>query len=344
MIRLALVGCGRISKKHFEAIRNNSDSFKLTAVCDIIPERAKEAGESQGVPYYADYEEMLDKEGENIDMVVICTPSGLHPVQGIMAAERGLHVLTEKPMAIRLEDAEKLIETCDRHKVKLFVVKQNRLNPTIQLLKRAIDKGRFGRIYFVEVNVFWTRPQSYYDMARWRGTWEFDGGAFLNQASHYVDLAYYLVGEVESVVAFTGTLARRIEAEDTGSAVLRFRNGAIGSINVTVLTYPKNFEGSITIIGEKGTVKVGGIAVNKIEHWEFSDYDDDDKLVDRVNYETQSVYGFGHNLYYRNVADALENGKDPLIDGREGKKSLEIILAIYRSSREGRRISLPLKI
>ncbi|SMP52641.1 UDP-N-acetyl-2-amino-2-deoxyglucuronate dehydrogenase [Anoxynatronum buryatiense] len=263
-------------------------------------------------------------------------------MQGIMAAEKGLHVVSEKPMATNLKMADAMIHACDQNGVKLFVVKQNRLNATLQLLKRAVDKGRFGRIYMASVNVFWTRPQEYYDQAKWRGTWEFDGGAFLNQASHYVDMMEWLMGPVESVMAYTATMARRIETEDTGVAALRFRNGALGNMNVTMLTHPKNYEGSITILGEKGTVKIGGIAVNKIEHWEFEEYDDDDKLIQTTDYLPPNVYGFGHTGYYQNVLDVLENGEEPNTDGREGRKSLEIILAIYKSAREGKSIPLPL--
>jgi UDP-N-acetyl-2-amino-2-deoxyglucuronate dehydrogenase len=339
-LKIAVVGCGRISGKHFEAI-NNTPELELAAVCDIKRERAREAGEKYKVNYYENYEEMLDKE--SLDLVAICTPSGLHPEHGIKAAERKINVITEKPMATNLKDADKLIKVCDENGVELFVVKQNRLNPSIVMLKKAINKNRFGRIYFTQVNVFWTRPQEYYDLAKWRGTWEFDGGAFLNQASHYVDLIQWLVGPVESVMAFGGTLARNIETEDTGIAALRFRNGAMGSINVTMLTYPKNYEGSILILGDKGTVKIGGIAVNKIEHWEFSDYDDDDKEIMMANTNPTSVYGFGHSGYYRNVVDTLLKKKDIDVDGREGRKSLEIIMAIYKSMREGKKITLPLQ-
>jgi UDP-N-acetyl-2-amino-2-deoxyglucuronate dehydrogenase len=219
---------------------------------------------------------------------------------GIDVANAKVNVLTEKPMAINIEAADRLIKACDDNHVKLFVVKQNRLNSTMQLLKRAIEKNRFGRIYMAQANVFWQRPQAYYDAEKWRGTWEFDGGAYMNQASHYVDAIYWLLGNVDSVSAFTATMARKIEAEDTGSAILQFRSGIIASINVTMLTYPKNFEGSITIIGEKGTVKVGGVAVNKIEKWEFDEYDDDDRIAMDSNYVPPNVYGFGHNPYYRN--------------------------------------------
>lgn len=339
MIKVGLIGCGRISEKHFDVYQKLNDRVKLISVCDIEEGKAKEASTKYGVSYYIDYKEMLEKS--DIDLVSICTPSGIHPKIGIEAAKRKIHVLTEKPMATRLHDADALIHECDNNNVHLFVVKQNRLNPGIQLLKNAIDKGRFGRLYFANATVFWTRPQNYYDMAKWRGTWEFDGGAFMNQASHYIDIIQWLMGPVERVSSFTGTLARHIEAEDTGASILKFRNGAMGVIQVTMLTYPKNWEGSITIIGEKGTAKIGGLAVNRIEKWEFSDYDDDDKSVLESNYEPKSVYGFGHIGYYKNVFDVLESKAEPEIDGRSGRKSLELILAFYESAKRGKSIALP---
>ena len=202
--------------------------------------------------------------------------------------------------------------------MRLFVVKQNRRNATLQLLKRAVDEGRFGRIYMVAINVFWSRPQSYYDSAAWRGTWEFDGGAFMNQASHYIDLLDWLIGPVESVQAYTATLARDIEVEDTGVMSVRWRSGTLGTVSVTMLAYPKNFEGSITILGEKGTVRVGGVAVNEIQHWEFAEPHADDETVKKASYETTSVYGFGHPLYYDNVIKVLRGEAEPETDGRGG--------------------------
>jgi UDP-N-acetyl-2-amino-2-deoxyglucuronate dehydrogenase len=213
---------------------------------------------------------------------------------------------------------------------------------TLQLLKRALDKGRFGRLYMVNLNVFWARPQEYYDSAAWRGTWEFDGGAFMNQASHYVDLLDWLIGPIESVQAYTSTLARNIEVEDTGVMSIKWRSGALGSMNVTMLTHPRNLEGSITIIGEKGTVRVGGLAVNEIQHWEFSEPDEDDVSIKQASYETTSVYGYGHPLYYENVIKVLRGEATPETDGREGLKSLEILIAAYLSARDGRRVGLPL--
>ena len=339
-LRFGLIGCGRIAKNHFDAIAQIPEA-SFVAVADVIEEKAAQAAEQYHVSkYYTSYIEMLEKE--NLDAVTICTPSGLHPQHGIDVADRKIHVITEKPMSINISDADDLIKACDKNQVHLFVVKQNRLNSTMQLLKRAIDKNRFGRIYLAQSNVFWQRPQAYYDAEKWRGTWEFDGGAFMNQASHYVDAIYWLLGNVDSVVATTSTMARRIEAEDTGCAILQFRSGIIATLNVTMLTYPKNFEGSITIIGEKGTVKVGGVAVNKIEKWDFEEYDDDDRIATDANYQPPNVYGFGHNPYYRNVVDVLLGKAKPSTDGRDGRKSVEIIQAIYQSAKLGKRINLPL--
>jgi len=278
------------------------------------------------------------------DLVAICTPSGLHPQHGIIAARHGRHVLTEKPMAISLEAADQLVHACDAAAVHLFVVKQNRLNAPVQLVKRAVDKGRFGKMYLANTTVRWARPQEYYDQASWRGTKELDGGAFMNQASHYVDLIQWLGGPVESVVAKKATLSRKIETEDTGVAVLRFKSGAIGTIEVTMLTYPKNLEGSLTILGEKGTVKIGGTAVNRIEHWEFADQSPDDELARGLDSNPPNVYGFGHEGYYRNVLAVLRGDAMPDTDGRAGRKSLELILGIYESAKTGRDVPLPLRV
>jgi len=341
-LRFALVGCGRISKSHFDALEKHKDRAELVAVCDIDPAALKAAVDRTGATGYPSLDALLAKA--ECDAVVLATPSGLHPAQAIQVAQAGRHVVTEKPMATRWEDGKKMVEVCDKAGVQLFVVKQNRLNPTVQLVRRAIARGRFGRIYTVTCNVFWTRPQEYYDSATWRGTWEFDGGAFMNQASHYVDLLEWLIGPVESVFAYTGTLARRIEVEDTGVAAIRWRSGALGSINVTMLAYPKNLEGSVTILGEKGTVRLGGVAVNQIEHWEFADADrEDDALWKDASYQTSSLYGHGHGLYYDNVIRALRGEAKPETDGREGLRSLELLVAIYESARDGKRVGLPLE-
>lgn len=340
-LRIAVLGCGRISKNHFASIQQYPDDLELVAVCDNNPETLQKHIAQYQVAGYSRLEYML--ASEEIDLISICTPSGLHPTQAVLAARKGVNVITEKPMATRWSDGVAMVKACDEAHVRLFVVKQNRRNSTLQLLKRAVDEKRFGRIYMVHLNVFWARPQDYYDSAKWRGTWELDGGAFMNQASHYVDLIDWLIGPVADVQAMTGTLARDIEVEDTGVLNVRWRSGALGSMSVTMLTYPKNLEGSITILGEKGTVRVGGVAVNEIQHWEFEDERDYDQSIKTANYETTSVYGFGHPLYYRNVIDVMRGKVEPETDGREGLKSLEVLIAAYLSARDGKTVSLPLK-
>ncbi|NMW17433.1 MAG: Gfo/Idh/MocA family oxidoreductase [Chlorobiaceae bacterium] len=340
-IRIALAGCGRISKNHFAAINQHAESLELAAICDTDHHRLQEHQNHYNVPGYHRLESMLN--AEKIDLIALCTPSGLHPAETMLAARYGVNVMTEKPMATRWHDGVNMVKACDEAGVRLFVVKQNRRNATLKLLKSAVEKERFGRIYMVNINVFWSRPQEYYDSATWRGTWEFDGGAFMNQASHYVDLIDWLIGPVESLQAYTATLARNIEVEDTGVVSFKWRSGALGSMNVTMLTYSKNFEGSITIIGEKGTVRVGGLAVNEIQHWEFKESDPDDDYLITASDETTSAYGYGHPLYYKNVIDVLQGKAEPEADGRENLHSLEILTAIYISSRDGKRVSLPLE-
>ncbi len=338
--RVALVGCGRISRNHVDAI-SLIDGLELVGVCDVDEPRAKALAEPLGIPAYSSYEKMLAEV--DCDVVAIATPSGLHPSQGVFAARAGKHVVTEKPMAISLKAADELVHACDDAGVQLFVVKQNRLNAPIQRLKQAVDKGRFGRLYLANCTVRWARPQEYYDQAPWRGTWEFDGGAFMNQASHYVDLIQWVVGPVQGVMAMTATLARKIETEDTGVAILRFRSGALGVIEVTMLTYPKNMEGSITLLGEKGSVKIGGTAVNKVERWEFADSEPDDEFVRTMDSNPPNVYGYGHEGYYRNVLAVLRGEAKADTDGRAGRKSLELILGIYESAKTGCEVPLPLK-
>jgi UDP-N-acetyl-2-amino-2-deoxyglucuronate dehydrogenase len=340
-IRLALVGCGRISANHFGAVEKHADRVELVDVCDVNAAALEQAVARTKAMGHRSFTEML--KTTTADMVILTTPSGLHPEQTIQGAQSGRHVMTEKPMATRWHDGVRMVKACDDANVRLFVVKQNRRNATLRLLKQAVEQGRFGKIYSVAVNVFWTRPQEYYDSAKWRGTWEYDGGAFMNQASHYIDLLDWLIGPVESVMAYAATLARHIEVEDSGVAALRWRSGAMGTVNVTMLTYPKNMEGSITILGEKGTVRIGGVAVNEIQTWEFAETRPEDAEIANANYQTTSVYGFGHPLYYDNVIKTLRGEGEPETDGREGLKSLELLIAMYLSSRDGKRVALPLE-
>lgn len=338
-IRIGVVGCGRIAKNHFGSIQEHKDNFDLVAVCDTDAD-ARRPYESDVVCGYASMAQML--ASEVLDVVALCTPSGLHAEQAELAAAHKVHVVTEKPMATRMADGIRMVKACDDANVRLFVVKQNRRNATLQCLKRAVSEKRFGKIHLVSINVFWTRPQSYYDQAKWRGTWEFDGGAFMNQASHYVDLLDWLIGPVDKVQAMMST-THDIEVEDTGVLNVRWRSGALGSMSVTMLTYPNNLEGSITILGEKGTVRIGGLAVNEIQEWQFSDSAPYDADVAKASYETTSVYGFGHPLYYHNVVETLRGQAESETDGREGLKSLELLVAAYMSARDGESVSLPLE-
>lgn len=340
-IRFALVGCGRIAGNHINAIQQHSDRCQLTDVADINSSALADAVEKTGARGHPNLTALL--ESTTADCVILATPSGLHSGQCIQIANSGRHIITEKPMATRWKDGLAMVDACDHAGVQMFVVKQNRHNATLQLLKKAVDQNHFGRIYSVAVNVFWTRPQEYYDSADWRGTWEFDGGAFMNQASHYIDLLDWLIGPVGSVMAVTGTLARNIQVEDTGVAAIHWRSGAMGTLNVTMLTHPKNFEGSITILGENGTVRVGGVAVNEIQHWDFKDEWIDAEAVKDASYSTSSVYGFGHPIYYDNVINTLCGKEKAKTDGREGLKSLELLVALYLSARDGKRVALPLE-
>jgi len=340
-LRIAIVGCGRISKNHFGSIEAHANDLELVAVCDIDPTVLEQHTSQYKVPGYLRMEDLI--KNEKPDVVSLCTPSGLHPDQAVLAASYGVHVISEKPMATRWHDGVRMVKACDEAGVRLFVVKQNRRNSTLQLLKRAVEEKRFGKIHMVHLNVFWTRPQSYYDQGNgWRGTWEFDGGAFMNQASHYVDLLDWLIGPVEKIQAMMST-TRDIEAEDTGVLNVRWRNGALGSMSVTMLTYPQNLEGSITILGERGTARIGGVAVNDIQIWQFAESRDYDDQVKAANYETTSVYGFGHPLYYKNVVDVMRGIAEPETDGREGLKSLELLIAAYLAARDGKTVSLPLE-
>ena len=357
-VKIALVGCGRISRNHIKSIDHHCERAELVALCDIEEERldgaqslvAELAREKPSVVQnpqkFVGYDNLLSAIKTNnleVDLIVLTTPSGLHPAQTIAAAEVGVHVCTEKPMATRWDDGVAMVNACETAGVRLFVVKQNRFNSTLKLVKKQLQAGRFGQLAIVAVNVFWQRPQSYYDRDGWRGTLDLDGGALMNQASHYIDLLDWLVGPVDSLSASIATLGRKIEAEDTAAMQLRWKNGALGTMAVTMLTYPENLEGSITLLGEYGTVRIGGPAVNKIEHWDFVDECPDDAEVEKASYETTSVYGFGHPPYYANMLDALQGKAVALCDGREGLRSLELLTAAYRSARDTRTVHLPLE-
>ena len=327
-IRLGFVGCGRISQKHFESLDTLKDYFELAAVCDDREDKAREAANNNKCKYYTKLEDLLSNE--QLDLVTLATPNGLHAAQIKAIASRGINVVSEKPLAINWKDGLEAYEVCKKNKAKLFIIHQNRFNDTIQHVWKAIQSKRFGKIYMITSNVFWQRPQDYFDKdATWHGTKAIDGGAFMTQASHYVDMIQWLSqSEPESIYAVLDTLGRNIETEDSGSVIIKFKNKIISSINLSVLTYPRNLEGSINIIGEKGTVKIGGVAMNKIEHWEFLEKNEEDEMIANFNYETSSVYGYGHARNYQDIFQDLRGDKKALIDGNEGLKTLKILCAI----------------
>ena len=338
--RFSLIGCGRISYKHINAI-NTIENAKLVAVCDTKKERAKAKGEENNVPWYIDYHKML--ENEDVDIVNILVESGKHTEIYRDIAQYKKNVIVEKPMALTLQDADDMVRITDETGTKLFVVKQNRFNAPVQLLRRALEQERFGKLILGTVRVRWHRDQDYYDQDDWRGTWRYDGGVFTNQASHHLDLLEWMMGDVESVFAKSGTFLHKIEVEDTGVALFRFTNGALGTFEATTCTNPVDLEGSLSILGENGTVEIGGFAVNEMKIWNFKDRKEYDKEAFNSSYIPKNVYGYGHKLYIRNVLEAIENNSKGLVEGIEGRKSLELINAIYESIETEKEIFLRFK-
>lgn len=340
MINFALVGCGRISKRHSELLGENQIAgAQLVAVCDKIVSKAQVIADKYSIPVYSCLHDMM--KAEKIDVVVVLTESGLHAQHTIELAPYGAHVVVEKPMALTLDDADAMIEACDKHGVKLFVVKQNRFNVPIVQLRKALDQGRFGKLIMGTVRVRWCRPQAYYDQDSWRGTWAYDGGVLTNQASHHIDLLEWMMGDVDSVFAKSKHALADIEAEDTAVVILKFRNGALGVIEATTAIRPKDLEGSISILGETGSVEVGGFAVNEMKTWNFSaTLDGDSDVIEKYSVNPPNVYGFGHQAYYEHVVDCLDNDTAQLVDGLQGRKSLELINAIYESIETGKEVAL----
>jgi UDP-N-acetyl-2-amino-2-deoxyglucuronate dehydrogenase len=340
MIRFGLLGCGRISKRHSDLLGGNHiDRTRLTAVCDPVRARADALATKFNVPAYYDMDDFLAQK--DIDAVSVLTPSGMHPEHVIACAKAGKHVVVEKPMALRLHDADEMIRACDEAGVKLFVVKQNRFNVPVVKAREALEAGRFGRLVLGTVRVRWCRDQAYYDQDDWRGTWEWDGGVLTNQASHHIDMLEWFFGDVVSVHARAITALVDIETEDTAVATLKFRNGALGIIEATTAVRPKDLEGSLSILGEKGSVEIAGFAVNQIRHWRFVDELPSDRdVVDKFSVNPPNVYGFGHQAYYQHVVDCLVHQRAALVDGLQGRKSLELISALYESIETGEEVAL----
>jgi UDP-N-acetyl-2-amino-2-deoxyglucuronate dehydrogenase len=340
LLNFALVGCGRIAKRHSELLGYNEiNGAKLVSVCDNVVDKANKIAEQFKVSAYQDMNDMM--KSESIDVVVVLTPSGLHAEHVINLSKYGKHIMVEKPMALSIEDTESMIYACDENNIKLFIIKQNRFNVPVVKLREALDTGRFGRLTLGTVRVRWARHQAYYDQDPWRGTWAMDGGVLTNQASHHVDMLEWMMGDVESVFAKMTTALANVETEDTAIVTLKFKSGALGIIEATTATRPANLEGSISILGENGTVVVGGIAVNEMQTWAFEDEQEgDSNILEEFSVNPLNVYGFGHQAYYEHVVDCIKNGSANLVDGLQGRKSIELISAIYESAETGKEVFL----
>jgi UDP-N-acetyl-2-amino-2-deoxyglucuronate dehydrogenase len=340
-LRFGLLGCGRIAKRHADLLgRGLIKGARLSAVCDVRPERADAVGRAFGVPSFTDLCAMMDSV--DLDVVSVLTPSGTHAANVIALAPYGKHLVVEKPMALTLDDAGAMIAACQRQRILMFVVKQNRFNVPVLKMREALAQGRFGKLFLGTVRVRWCRMQEYYDQDAWRGTWAQDGGVLANQASHHIDLLEWMMGDIESVYAKASKAAARIEAEDTAIAVLKFKSGALGMVEATTATRPRDLEGSISLLGERGTVEIGGFAVNELKVWNFSDPADDDRdVISRFSVNPPNVYGFGHQAYYEHVVDCIRNGTRVLVDGVEGRRSVELITAMYESIETNAEIRLP---
>lgn len=343
MLNFALVGCGRIAKRHSELLGlNQIEGASLVGLCDIVEEKAKDLGNQFNIPYYTDMDKMM--QSESIDVVVVLTPSGLHAKHVVNLAQYGKHLMVEKPMALTVEDAESMIYACDQNNIKLFVIKQNRFNVPVVKLREVLESGRFGKLILGTVRVRWARHQAYYDQDPWRGTWAMDGGVLTNQASHHVDMLQWMMGDVESVFAKISTALADIETEDTAIVTLKFKSGALGVIEATTATRPANLEGSISILGENGTVVVGGVAVNEMKTWNFKDEQQGDlEVLESFSVNPPNVYGFGHQAYYEHVVNCIDFESANLVDGLQGRKSIELISAIYESAETGKEVFLKFK-
>ena len=338
MIKFALIGCGRIAQKHAELIGGGHiKRAKLVAVCDIKLTRAKKIASQFNCKFYKNLDDMM--QNNKIDVVSVLTESGNHYRNVISLSKYKSHVIVEKPITLKVEDAKKIIELYKLKKLKLFVVKQNRFNPSVIKLKEAVVKKMFGKIFLGTIRVRWKRDYKYYNKDEWRGSWKLDGGVLANQAIHHIDLLIWLIGDVHSVYAKSIRAFSKKEAEDTAVVILKFKV-ALGVIEATTATRPKDIEGSVSILGTKGTAELGGFAVNEIKTWEFKNSHGDFKKFDKKKYFTNppNVYGFGHKKYYEHVIDYLSNKSKRIIDGKEGVKSLILVNCIYKSIEQNKEI------
>ena len=345
-MRYALIGCGRISPNHIVAVQANK--LEIAAICDIcesnMEDKILKFGLDSSVKKYTDYKEMLRKE--HLDLVAIATESGKHAEIALNCIEYGCNLIIEKPIALSIADADLIIKKAKEKGVKVCANHQNRFNKSIKKIREAVEKKRFGRLFYGTAHVRWNRGYEYYSRAKWRGTWEQDGGALMNQCIHNIDLLRWMMGsDIDEVVAYTDKLNHDyIAAEDMGLALIKFSNGSYGVVEGTTDVYPHNLEETLYIFGEKGTVKAGGQSVNMIEEWRFSDMLDNAEEVKAMYHETPpNVYGYGHTPLYADMIEAIQNDRDPYVSAEDGKRALELVLAIYKSAAEGTTVKLPLE-
>jgi UDP-N-acetyl-2-amino-2-deoxyglucuronate dehydrogenase len=339
-LSFALIGCGRVSENHLAALTSPDVPARLVALADVDRSRAQQKGAKYGVHSYTDFQKMLVEHPE-VEVVDIATPTGFHAAHVQALARFEKHVVVEKPMALTVEDCDAMLAACRQNGRRLFVVKQNRFNSAVQAARRAFEAGRFGNLVLVTVRVRWRRDQSYYDADQWHGRWALDGGVMSQQASHHIDLLQWFLGPIESVQCQAANRALRLEAEDTAAAIFKAKSGALGILEATVAARPKNLEGSLSILGEKGSVVIGGVAVNQIIYWEFSEPLPEDEVIHQeASQAVPNVYGNGHKPYLRDVAEAIMNSRPALVEGIEGRKNVEILTALYESAAsDGARLS-----
>lgn len=346
-MKYALIGCGRIAVNHMKAAINNK--LEIVAVCDVLPEKMEdilakyELEKDHSIKRFESYKELIDECKP--ELVSIATESGIHAEIALYAIEKGVNVIIEKPMAMSIEDADKIIALSQEKGVKVSACHQNRFNIAVQKLRKAIEEGRFGKLSHGSINVRWNRNKGYYDQAPWRGTWEQDGGALMNQCIHGIDLLRWMMGdEIEEIYGATRQQFHHyLEAEDIGVAVIKFKNGAVGTIEGTTNVYPKNLEETLYVFGENGTVKIGGESTNNIDVWNFADETEEDNENKGLKEQTSNVYGNGHTSLFADMMDAIENDRKPYVDAVAGRNALEVVLSIYKSQKTGEPVKLPLE-
>lgn len=334
-LKFGVVGCGRISDNHLRALTSPSLAAELVAVSDIQEDRAEQKSQQYGVPCYRDYHEML-KQHPEIDVLDILTPTGYHARDVIELAPYGKHFVVEKPMALRVSDCTAMIQACRKHRGRLFIVKQNRYNAAVLAARRALERGRFGKMVMATVRVRWKRDQGYYERDAWRGTWELDGGVIAQQASHHVDLLQWFMGPIDRLQCRIATRLMNIEVEDTAAALFTFESGALGVFEATTATRPNDLEASLSLLGEHGSVILGGNAVNRIDHWAFdTTTPEDERIRTEASREIPNVYGHGHLDYLGQVIEAILTGRPGQVEGEEGRKNVQILTAMYESAARG---------